>query len=298
MKFPEPLSGENLDSFLKIISALTKVGILIGGICVALYSMRIGHFPQDLTIGDGVLLIFIAASFGFIYLFYIYSLISLGIACSPVILPIFNSAMKAVNRHRTRPIAPQFEWVKFNFGSVLCALLAIVLIVALGRKDAFAYWSLPLLSLILYMLYSAFLSAGKKLKSIDEIHRSQVHTDQKDNVGALGDPSHIRRTQMGILAFILFAPLFYGGVSGQLLEIGMSMANIRKDHATVYVKSPYAFLLPEQNVSDLSPKLPDYKRFDNVSVLFHGLGKRTVVSFDAGGRRKNLTVPDDYIILN
>lgn len=189
MRFPEPLSGENLDSFLKIISALTKLGVLVGGICVALYSMRIGYFPQDLTIGDGVLLIFIAASFGFIYLFYIYSLISLGVACSPVLLPIFNRAMKAINKRRARPIAPPFEWVKFNFGSLLCALLAVLLIAALGRKDTFAYWSLPLLSLILYMLYSAFLSAGKKLKNINEILRAQVHTDQKENVGVMGDPS-------------------------------------------------------------------------------------------------------------
>lgn len=76
----------------------------------------------------------------------------------------------------------------------------------------------------------------------------------------------------------------------------MSMANIRKDHATVYLKSPYSFFLPAERASTLLPELPDYSRFDNVSVLFHGLGKRTVISFEEGGRRRNLKVPDDYII--
>ena len=50
MKYYTSLFEKNLKSVVKLAQAASKLGVLIGGICVVWYSLRIGYFPQDLTI--------------------------------------------------------------------------------------------------------------------------------------------------------------------------------------------------------------------------------------------------------
>ena len=81
---------QNLESVLKIVAVSSKFGVLVGGICVIAYSLRINYFPQDLSVGDGLLFIMAAACFGVIYAFFVGSLVSLGITVSPATRGVFQ----------------------------------------------------------------------------------------------------------------------------------------------------------------------------------------------------------------
>jgi hypothetical protein len=99
------------------------------------------------------------------------------------------------------------------------------------------------------------------------------------------------------LSTLIVASLVFGHVSGQLLDGAMRMGKIRLDHPIVYVKSPYASMIPSSLISKSQAKLADYTAFDNTVVLFNGFGKSTVISFVDSGKTRTLKIPNDNIII-
>lgn len=288
---------QNIESVSKIATTASKFGVLVGGICVITYSLTINYFPQDLSVGDGLLFVMAAACFGVIYAFFIASLVSLGITLSPAIRILFKFLVWGVNKRRKRKDEPVHILAPFEWLAVLFALFAILIILVFGSKDSKVYWSLPLLSVGLYFFYSLYLSCGNKIKKIEAVKSSIVHTKEKENVAQLGDAEKLRTAQLFSLATILFVPLLLGGVSGQLLDAAMRAAHVRIDKPVVYVKEPYSVLLPKSLVSKdrISPK--DFTAFDGTVVLFKGFGKTTVISFSDGAVTRKLEIPNDQIIV-
>lgn len=304
---------KNIESISKIFTAASKFGVLVGGICVIAYSLRIDHFPQDLSAGDGLLFLMTAACFGFIYMFFTASLVALGISISPGIRAILKLFAWAIGLARKRKVNFAHEFAPFEWIAILLALFSIILIWALGSQDSDAYWNLPLLSATLYLAYSIFWSCGNKIRKIEHIKGSALHTDEKEYVARIGDVEKLRKLQLFSLASILFMPLVFGGVSGQLLDAAMRTAHIRIEKSIIYVKEPYSSLLPksaEFGLNTSNPSTPpsspaatshitpkDYTAFDKTIVLFTGFGKTTVVSFHDAGATKKLEIPNDHIII-
>lgn len=288
---------KNIESVSKIAATASKFGILFGGICIITYSLRINHFPQDISVGDGLLFLMAAACFGVIYIFFTASLVSLGIALSPAIRAVFNVFFWGVNLFRKRKAEPAHTFAPFQWSAVLFALFSVFLILALGSQDSTAYWNLPMLSVGLYLFYSVYVSSGNKIKKIEAVKNTVLHTDEKENVVRLGDPEKLRRGQLFSLATILVLPLFFGGVSGQLLDAAMRAAHVRVEKPVIYVKEPYSSLLPKALTSKSQNAPKDYTAFDGTVVLFKGFGGTTVVSFPDGTATRKLEIPNDQLII-
>ncbi|MCY0858769.1 hypothetical protein [Cupriavidus sp. D39] len=92
-------------------------------------------------------------------------------------------------------------------------------------------------------------------------------------------------------------PLLLGRVSGQILDAAMRFAKVRLEHPAIFVKSPYALMLPNNLVSKEHGSLAEYTRFDGTVVLFNGFGKNTIVSFPDGETTRTLKIPNDQIIV-
>jgi hypothetical protein len=281
---------KNIESVSKIATTASKFGILVGGVCVITYSLRINHFPQDLSVGDGLLFLMAAACFGMIYVFFTASLVSLGITLSPAIRAVFNLFHK-------RKAEPPHTLAPFQWSAVLFALFSVVIILELGSQDSTAYWNLPMLSVGLYLFYSVYVSSGNKIKKIETVKNTVLHTDEKQNVVQLGDPEKLRREQLFSLATILVLPLFISGVSGQLLDAAMRAAHVRVEKPVIYVKEPYSSLLPKALASKSQNSPKDYTAFGGTVVLFKGFGKTTVVSFPDGSAIRKLEIPNDQLII-
>ncbi|MYN14209.1 hypothetical protein GSY71_13775 [Pusillimonas sp. TS35] len=288
---------QNFESVSKIVGASSKFGVLIGGICIVLYCLRIKYLPQGLSLGDGLLFIMAAACFGVIYVFFVGSLVSLGIAVSPLVRAIFSIIAWGASLFKSRRFRAAHELARFEWVSLFFSIFSIYIIIVLGSKDPKVYWNLPLLSIGLYFFYSVYISYGNKIKKIEMIKRYRIHTEEKENIPQLGEVEKIRVGQACSLFVILLAPLFFGGVSGQLLDAAMRAAYIRIEEAVIYVKEPYSSLLPKARISNnkISPK--DYIAFDGAVVLFRGLGTTTVISYAEGVNSKKIEIPNEYIIV-
>ncbi len=292
-----PSLEQNLESVSKIVTAASKLGVLVGGACVIGYSLKIDHFPQDLSVGDGLLFLMAATCFGVIYVFFIASLVALGITTSPAMRVAFKFVSWIVTLLSKRKVDPAHELEPFEWSSVLFALFSIIIILALGSKDSNAYWKLPLLSVVLYLFYSIYMSCGKKIRAIEQITNSALHTKEKGTVARIGDVTNLKKVQLFSLATILLIPLVLGGVSGQLLDAAMRAAHVRIENSIIYVKEPYSSLLPKSVEATNLNTPKNYTAFDKTAVLFTGFGKTTVISFQDGSAKKKLEIPTDHIIV-
>ena len=73
--------------------------------------------------------------------------------------------------------------------------------------------------------------------------------------------------------------------------------SLRIEHPTIYLKSPYALMLPKDLISKDHASPADYTRFDGTVILFNGFGKNTVVSFPNGRATRTIRIPNDQIIV-
>ncbi len=289
--------SKNIEALLKVMTLASKLAILIGGICVSVYSLKIGHFPQGLTIGDGLLFMLIAASFGFIYVFFVVSLVSFGVTLSPLI-KLFSRLYQWSYKYRSTPRPKQvYEFAKFKWIHLISTAFAVLLIFILGKRDVNAYWNLPLLSIGMYFFYSIYLSLGEKIKNLELSARAIVKADAED-LTATYKVENWRKAQMTILFMLLAMPLFFSGVAGLLLEVAMVQAHIRVEKSAVFVKEPYATLMPVELKAAAQPLANQYVKFENVAILFKGLGTITIVSFKKGNVDKQLEIPNDQLLLD
>jgi hypothetical protein len=288
--------SKNIEALLKVLTLASKLSILIGGICISAYSLEIGHFPQGLTIGDGLLFMLTAACFGIIYVFFVVCLVSLGMALSPV-TKFFLGIHLWTYKFRSAPKpVPVYEFAKFKWIYVIFAVFAVMFIVGLGRRDMNAYWNLPLLSIAMYFFYSTYLSSGDKMRAIEASLQTIVQIDEARD-SSKGKIENLRKAQILSLVVLLLMPMFNGGVTGQLLDGAMRKASVRIENATIFVKEPYATLLPSAKRSTIQSLPNQYVKFEKIVILFRGLGNSTVLSLKDGTNEKKLEVPNDQLIV-
>jgi hypothetical protein len=289
--------GKTVEGLLKALTFASKIGILAGGICVLGYSLRIGHFPQGLTIGDGLLFMLAAVCFGIIYTLFVASLVSLGVVMSPAIKLLTKLYVWSYKFRKARPPSQVYDFAKFSLPYLIFAIFAVLFILGLGSHDSNAYWNLPLLAIAMYFFYSGFLSAGEKIRNLEISQNSLVKIDKQGDL-PLTKIQQLRKAQMLSLALILIMPMLLGGVTGQLLDGAMRQAHIRIESATIFVKEPYASLIPAVKKSKTQPLAMQYVKFDEILILSKGIGNMTVLYLPDGESEKRLGVPNDQLIVD
>jgi hypothetical protein len=296
-KFNFEQIGNSAEALLKAMTFFSKIGILTGGICVLGYFLRIGHFPQGLTIGDSLLFMLTAVCFGIIYVLFVASLVSLGVAMSPVSKMLTKLYIWLYKFRKTRPPLQVYDFAKFSLEYFIFAIFAVIFILVLGRHDSSAYWNLPILSIAMYFFYSSFISAGDKIRDLELSENSPFKIEEYGDLTRV-KIKKLRKAQMLSLGLIMIMPIFLGGVTGQLLDGAMRQANIRIESATIFVKEPYASLLPAVKRSETQPLAMQYVKFDGILILSKGIGNMTVLYLPDGKSGKRLEVPNDQLIVN
>lgn len=289
--------GNNIENLLKLMTLISKTGIMVGGICILGYALRIGHFPQDLTLGDGLLFILAAVCFGLTYIFFVVCLVSLGVIASPAIRLLSKIYLLSYKFRKTKQPQQVYDFARFNWSYVIFACFGLLFILNLGDHDWNAYWNLPLLSVATYFFYSVYLSTGEKIKALEISLKSVVQMGEIDS-SATSKVANLRKAQILSLGVLLVLPIFTGGVTGQLLDGAMRQAHVRIEKATIFVKEPYSSLMPPEARAAVQPIPAQFIKFDKVAILFKGFGRTTIVSFVDGGAEKQLEIPNDQLIVN
>lgn len=296
MKLTISSFASTMESFMKMVDAIVKLSIGLGGVCVILYSIRIEHFPRGLTLGDGLLFLLAVGCFGLLYLFFIVSLTCLGYLLSRLI----NQALKVCSCKRIKTYGRKSDstWKLEPFYLILIpfAFMAVMIMIALSGRDYFAYLQLLSVVIMLYLLYSCAISASKKLHEAQIVQTSVFEAqDKKDQ--AVEEATHQKGIYCNMILLMLILPLFIGGVSGKLMDSAMRLANIRIEQPVVYIKAPYNELLPKSLISKNLNAPEGYKVYEGISVLFQGFGNTTVVAFKDEDTERQLEILNDQIIV-
>ena len=288
---------DHFDTFGKILGALLKFGIFVGGACVVAYSLRIGRFPQGLTIGDSLLLLMAAICFGAVVSLFISSLVGLGITLSPLVRIFFWCAGKLSPKFAKTLSNSTYALASLSWWAALGAAFAVLIIVQVAQRDLSLAWNLPMLSIFLYFMYSVYVSAGTQLVELTRVVNSRVETPQRSDYSVVRKMAQLKIARWAAPLSIVTVPLLVGGATGELLDASMRAAKIRLESPIVYIKQPYSSLMPKALISPALHPPADYVVFESVTVLFNGFGTVTVVAFQDGAKRRTLDIPNDYIIV-
>jgi hypothetical protein len=288
---------EHFETFGKLTTALLKIGIFTGGVCVVAYSLRIGRFPQGLTIGDSLLLLMAAICFGGVMSMFIFSLVGLGIMLSPAVRFTFWIASKLVPKFDKALKQSMYALAPISWFAAVGALFAILMISALAQRDLTLAWNLPMLSIALYFFYSIYVSANKQLAGLVKIVESPVETSSRHDYRTLQKISKMKLSRWAAPFLIVITPLLFGGATGEVLDASMRAAKIRIEPPIAYIKKPYSSLIPQSLVNPALQAPAEYAGYKGLTVLFQGFGTVTVVRFKDGIRLRTLDIPNEYIIV-
>ena len=249
---------EDIKTISEIITITSKFSAFGGGVCIFIYLFKIKYLPLDLSIGDALLFIMVAACFGIIYTVYTASLFSLGLVLSPLVRLIFKYIAQLINRkHNIQPIHTLAPLNTSNFLFTPLALSGVYLVFMFGRKNLWTGLVLLLLSIALYIFYSISLSSKNKIQ--------EIKTLENKNISDQNDLQKFKNSQKRSLLLFLFFPLLFSpllrDVSDKLLNTTMRLAHIRIEKPIIYIKEPYSDLLPKSLIKNDFNNLKDYTSF-------------------------------------
>ena len=281
-----------LDLISKLFNIAFKFGAAVGGGVLLFYCMRIGYVPKGVNIGDGLILILLAVSFGGLYLFFVLSLTSLGILMHPiwsalqrVFLFLFKIYTKVTNR--TIRYMP-FEIEKGDFSVFVFALFGILFVYEYGKSDIKTLLTLLLSAWGCALLWTSFRKSLSETSTI-------VFKKETDK----SSENYSYSFQSILLAAIIFLPLLVSGVSGRLLDGAMRLVRIRIDNAVVHVKQPYVDYAKEFGVIGKKSNLgKNFSKFENAVILFNGVGRFVVLELHGKDDvLKKLIIPSENVFI-
>ncbi len=286
-----------VDSFIKLATGIFKLSISVGSICVVMYALKIGHFPRGLALGDGLLFLIAAACFGFVYVMFAICMGSIGIVFSPVIRLVIHGLTWLACKVTKSQKDIRYQLAPFHWISIPFACIGGLLIFWMGKRDPITYINLLPLPVAIYLFYSIARSAGADYRREDRLARATIVTTESERLTHANSADGHKTAYFVSASILIILPLLFGGVTGQLADGAMRLAQVRVEKAVIYVKVPFSTLLPaELYAADL--QTPEgYQAFRDVTVLFQGFGTSTAIGFRDSDRSRQLDLPNESLIV-
>ena len=267
-----------------------KFGVLIGSLCLLFYCHRISYFPYGVSIGDSLYFVLLATSFGFIYGIFLSCLISLAL-CFSFALYFLQKSIRYIYIKKVKgPLPEPWEFPLPNFIVLPLSIVGLPLMWMIIKKEPDAIGQFLFMLVCLVLLLSVYKTSTNSNKFARRTNEQKL---------SLPAPDIEKKKKISTICLVLIAitPLMIGGISGVLVEASMRAANVRKDYVYIMLRTPYSAFVPKQFQTQLFSNTPDLTAFKDITVLFSGIGEKTVIQFRYDGREQNLTVPNDSIIV-
>jgi hypothetical protein len=254
---------QNLEKQLEIIPKILKValqlGIGVGALIIIIYSGKVGYYPSGLTIGDGLLFIAVALSFGLSYSIVVLVLFCTAVLLTPfwrvgqlVVLKIYKICLK-IKRSTHQPEEFTFPPVTSDkLGIAFIGFIGLLFIFLSYSKDPEVFWGLAssvFLIAICYLLYNSLNT------SVDDTE-SQKKSKNK--------------VQLIFVLVIYLIPIVIGKFQGNVLDQTMRLIGVRSDSAIVQFDKDYQ-LFVDEILKEKSQKIYEAK------ILYSGLGSSSVL---------------------
>lgn len=266
---------DKLEVAEKIVGLFGKFGIILGSVILLYYCKLIGYLPKEISIGDGLLFIFLAVGFGGVYLFFATCIAGLGLLLGPIWRRLQSIGMRVGRkycsiRRRAYNYRP-FEVLPIRGEYLLFGIFGGLFVFLFAMQNL---WVLP--RLLLASFVSAFVLYLYRSNSllVKKIDAEQTPTDEDRD-----KRERVRKVQSFLPLILLVTPLVIGGIQSDLIIGAMRLLNIRKDAVTVHLKKPYTILAQEHGVVGTKSNFgDDFLQYPRSKVLLNGFGQNVVLS--------------------
>ncbi|MCW1834170.1 hypothetical protein OLZ33_19510 [Pantoea ananatis] len=221
------IAKEEAEKINEVLKILFKISLIIGGLVMISYCYFINFFPYDLSIGDGLLFIGLALSFGIIYLFLITLFSCVGFKLRGLLIVITKSITKIKRMEKYEE--DLFSLIPKRTEMVLWfpAMLGWFIIIKLASPNNIS----KTITSLFILIFLSWLSAHC-ISSYWEIKKEEFSNPEVPKKNS---------TQLKLIYLIVFLifPLLSEGVLSTMSTGAMRLMKIRQDLVTVHISNPY-----------------------------------------------------------
>lgn len=270
-----------MDKIKNMTELLARIGLPIGAAAIWLYAMRINYFPKGLTIGDSISLLMLATVISICILAYMLIII-MGISSA---IDIIQTILNLKYKQKSPP-----NTIKSLLLDTISTIGTLSTPIIIFHTSVSAYTTSIMCGLYLIITFSnQFRYAKYKFYYTPSdppfIKKNLIQDKSRKLLILIG---------LMIIVFLLsVAPkstAFF-----DLLKFGTSIINLRNENATIYTKKPFSDIVKIHKKS--TRELLEYSEFNNVKILFSGIGSITVISLDGSDSGESLQIPNESIII-
>lgn len=277
---------EQAEKTNEILKILFKISLIIGVLAMISYCYLIGFFPYDLSIGDGLLFIGVALSFGFVYIFLISLFSCVGFKLRGVLLILAESLVRIRGDKKQNEDLIYLIPKKTDMILWIPAILGWLIIIKLLSGETI----LEKITSLFLLVFSSWLSAHC-ISSYWELKKEEVLNIEVPIKKSI-------RLKVGYLIVFLTFPLLTEEVMSTMSMGTMRLMKIRQDHVTVHVSNPYAqFAIEAGSNAEVSAMGKEYLKFKDVDVLFTGPGKNSVLKFNNNKSTITIILPTEKLFI-
>lgn len=297
---------------VEIFLPIFKFGMGLGAACLIYYLIEIQYLPNEISLGDGFVLFFIAMVFGFLLLFFILSEIVIGMmiwhAISSIFVKVSSKNFRALldskfnkwlgaEKGRNRFLTPKVKKSTYIF---LAPLVLIPLI--FFEFDKFGVIWAVLIGLFSFLFFNVIYTLSKEYNFF---YRLKDHVDVEDdssfykglinriNFKNIDNQNTVRFSLLVVVFFPFFYSAYQFNVPFKMISSSMNLVSMRKEKTIIYVKKEYAEIIVG---SKAATSKENYYPISEVKILFKGIGKNTYLQFEKNDTIQRLEIPNDAIL--
>lgn len=289
----EPAGIERYKEVAELVSIAFKWAMLLpGGICLLIYSMDLGHFPEGIELGEGLAFYLLCAAFWLIYVLYALVAATMGaVAMAPIAVlgQRFQRKRATKDRRSGQHFWPHVDY-KAMHDSVLWApaILGYVLLLAYATHD----WQNALQFFGMVLLQGMVLALLIQVRARIRSRSSGLFLTQQTGEEQRNSMAQLRSVRAALVLVLFVVPLMCSPTKVSLVNAAFQAAQLRKENATVHVKKPWAERVARSQLKAAKSFLGDeYVEFRQVNVLLRSVGTVVILELPAVGSTRPVKLP-------
>lgn len=287
------------NEFAGLIGTFTKYGtLLVGGLCLLMYSNEIGQFPEGMGIGEGLAFYLVCA--GFLIAYSLYTGICTATGCLLLAWPA-RALHRILVRRETLGRKRVGQMLLHTDFSAMWELPVVALgIVGLIGHGIFIYYSYQPVQAVLF--FAVPLAQGAGMVFLLVVTRRKQHLESGVLLPEYSDRSIATKRRDTVTArrvffvWLVLAPLLLAPEKLFLVDAAFKLAQLRKDGATIHVKAPWSVRVGQSTLPKAQSFLgAEYVEFKKVNVLLRSVGQKVVIELPSASGVSRISIPSDSI---
>jgi len=288
-----------LNEFAGLIGTFAKYGtLLVGGLCLLMYSNEIGQFPEGVGIGEGLAFYLVCA--GFLIAYSLYTVICTATGSLLLAWPA-RALLRAVVRKEALGRKRVGQVLLHTDFSSMWELPVVALgILGLTGHGIFICFSAQPAKAALFLAVPLAQGAGMVFLLV--VTRRQRHLESGVVLPEYSDRSIVTKRRDTVTArrvffvWLALAPMLLAPEKLFLVDAAFRLAQLRKDSATIHVKAPWSTRVAQSTLTGSQSFLGgDYVEFKKVNVLLRSVGQKVVIELPSASGAARLSIPADSI---